>query len=245
MRARAALAARRCSRCWLGAGCGGSKRRAFRIGILSDCYGPFSAPRADRRLGRAAAARARRQLRGKQAVERHRGRQGRRPAGRARDRLRRRERGRDPGGPPAGRGGRRAGGRRPARPAAGARPPRLRAQAPGDDFLIQPTGAPELTLTTRRRTSSASRPTPRSSSPGSALRLPRARLADGGDRRRRHPLLVGGRAGLRRRVLRPRRPDRRPRVDPVRHGPGRRCRRSSRRATASTSDPRSRPCSAS
>lgn len=42
MRARAGLALVVALALWLGAGCGGSKSQAFRIGVLSDCYGPFS-----------------------------------------------------------------------------------------------------------------------------------------------------------------------------------------------------------
>ena len=42
MRARAGFALVAALALWLGAGCGGSKSQAFRIGILSDCYGPFS-----------------------------------------------------------------------------------------------------------------------------------------------------------------------------------------------------------
>ena len=43
MRARAGLALLAAAALWLAAGCGGSKPEAFRIGILVDCYGPFSA----------------------------------------------------------------------------------------------------------------------------------------------------------------------------------------------------------
>jgi branched-chain amino acid transport system substrate-binding protein len=39
MRARAWIVA--AAALWLAAGCGGSRQEAFRIGILSDCYGPF------------------------------------------------------------------------------------------------------------------------------------------------------------------------------------------------------------
>jgi branched-chain amino acid transport system substrate-binding protein len=42
MRASAGFALVAALALWLGAGCGGSKSQAFRIGILSDCYGPFS-----------------------------------------------------------------------------------------------------------------------------------------------------------------------------------------------------------
>jgi branched-chain amino acid transport system substrate-binding protein len=42
MRARAVLLLLACSTIAVGAGCGGSKAKPFRIGILSDCYGPFS-----------------------------------------------------------------------------------------------------------------------------------------------------------------------------------------------------------
>jgi branched-chain amino acid transport system substrate-binding protein len=42
MRARAGFIVVAALVLWLGAGCGGSTSQAFRIGILSDCYGPFS-----------------------------------------------------------------------------------------------------------------------------------------------------------------------------------------------------------
>ncbi len=42
MRARAGLALLVAAVLWPAAGCGGSKPEAFRIGILVDCYGPFS-----------------------------------------------------------------------------------------------------------------------------------------------------------------------------------------------------------
>ena len=42
MRARAGLAVIVVAAVWLGAGCGGTKPEAFRIGILTDCFGPFS-----------------------------------------------------------------------------------------------------------------------------------------------------------------------------------------------------------
>jgi branched-chain amino acid transport system substrate-binding protein len=42
MRARAGLAVIVFAAVWLGAGCGGTKPEAFRIGILTDCFGPFS-----------------------------------------------------------------------------------------------------------------------------------------------------------------------------------------------------------
>jgi len=42
MRARAVLLVLACTAIAVAAGCGGSKAEPFRIGILSDCYGPFS-----------------------------------------------------------------------------------------------------------------------------------------------------------------------------------------------------------
>ena len=42
MRARAGYTLVAALALWLGVGCGGSKSQAFRIGVLSDCYGPFS-----------------------------------------------------------------------------------------------------------------------------------------------------------------------------------------------------------
>jgi branched-chain amino acid transport system substrate-binding protein len=42
MPARAGLAVIVVAVVWLGAGCGGTKPEAFRIGILTDCFGPFS-----------------------------------------------------------------------------------------------------------------------------------------------------------------------------------------------------------
>ena len=42
MRARAGLALLVAAALWPAAGCGGSKPEAFRIGVLVDCYGPFS-----------------------------------------------------------------------------------------------------------------------------------------------------------------------------------------------------------
>ncbi len=42
MRARAGLAIIVVAAVWLGAGCGSTKPEAFRIGILTDCFGPFS-----------------------------------------------------------------------------------------------------------------------------------------------------------------------------------------------------------
>jgi branched-chain amino acid transport system substrate-binding protein len=42
MRARAGLAVIVVAAVWLGAGCGGTKPEAFRIGVLTDCFGPFS-----------------------------------------------------------------------------------------------------------------------------------------------------------------------------------------------------------
>ena len=113
---------------------------------------------------------------------------------------------------------------------------------PDDAFLIQPTGAPELTLTNPAPTCSASLLTPRSRRGRGAYAYRRARLADGGGRRRRHALLLGGRRRLHRRVLRARRPDRRARTGSrsarIRRGVAARSRA---RPTASTSGLRCSP----
>ena len=120
MRARAGLAVIVVAAVWLGAGCGGTKPEAFRIGILTDCFGPFSTL-YETSVASAELPLLKRggRLVGKQAVERRRGRQSRRPAGELEIGC---VSGSDdviPVDPPSGRRDRSAGDGRAARPAGG------------------------------------------------------------------------------------------------------------------------------